>query len=81
MIYSFWQRGINENNNGFLNQSIPKGTYFDKVYDDELAKYVDFINNRSRKRLNWLSPNQVFAMEFRDCKYTFFLIFRNSKPL
>jgi IS30 family transposase len=42
---------------------IPKGTDFDTVSDDDLAKYVDLINNRPRKRFNWLSPNQVFDME------------------
>ena len=47
-------------------QFIPKGTDFDTVSDDDLAKYVDLINNRPRKRLNWLSPNQVFDMELNS---------------
>jgi IS30 family transposase len=45
---------------------IPKGTDFDTVYDDGLAKYIDLINNRPRKRLNWLSPNQVFDRELNS---------------
>ena len=64
--YASWQRGTNENTNGLLRQFIPKGTDFDTVSDDDLAKYVDLINNRPRKRLNWLSPNQVFDKELRS---------------
>jgi IS30 family transposase len=43
--YASWQRGTNENTNGLLRQFIPKGTDFDTVSDDDLAKYVDLINN------------------------------------
>ena len=64
--YASWQRGTNENTNGLLRQFIPKGTDFDTVSDDDLAKYVDLINNRPRKRLNWLSPNQVFDRELNS---------------
>ncbi|MFT4694526.1 MAG: IS30 family transposase, partial [Francisella sp.] len=64
--YASWQRGTNENTNGLLRQFIPKGTDFDTVSDDDLAKYVDLINNRPRKRLNWLSPNQVFDKELNS---------------
>ena len=64
--YASWQRGINENTNGLLRQFIPKGTDFDTVSDDDHAKYVDLINNRPRKRLNWLSPNQVFDRELNS---------------
>ncbi|MFT5950198.1 MAG: IS30 family transposase [Francisella sp.] len=61
--YASCQRGTNENTNGLLRQFIPKGTDF----DDDLAKYVDLlINNRPRKRLNWLSPNQVFDRELNS---------------
>jgi IS30 family transposase len=55
-----------ENTNSLLRQLIPKGTDFDTVSDDDLAKYVDLINNRPRKRLNWLSPNQVFDRELNS---------------
>jgi IS30 family transposase len=64
--YASWQRGTNENTNGLLRQFIPKGTDFDTVSDNDLAKYVDLINNRPRKRLNWLSPNQVFEKELNS---------------
>ena len=64
--YASWQRGTNENTNGLLRQFIPKGTDFDAVSDSDLEKYVELINNRPRKRLNWLSPNQVFDMKLNS---------------
>lgn len=58
--YCSWERGTNENTNGLLRQYIPKGTDFDTVSDEDLAKYVDLINNRPRKRLGWKTPFEVF---------------------
>ncbi len=58
--YSSWERGTNENTNGLLRQFIPKGTDFNAVSDQDIAKYVDLINNRPRKRLDWKTPNEVF---------------------
>ena len=58
--YSSWERGSNENTNGLLREFIPKKTDFNTVSDTELVKYVDLINNRPRKRLNWKTPLEVF---------------------
>lgn len=58
--YCSWERGTNENTNGLLRQYIPKGTDFNTVSDEDLAKYVDLINNRPRKRLGWKTPYEVF---------------------
>ena len=64
--YASWQRGTNENTNGLLRQFIPKGTNFNTVGEEELERYVNLINNRPRKRLNWKSPNQVFEAEINS---------------
>lgn len=58
--YCSWERGTNENTNGLLRQFIPKGTDFNNVSQEELAKYVHLINNRPRKRLAWKTPYEVF---------------------
>ena len=58
--YSSWERGTNENTNGLLRWYIPKGTDFNTVSHEDLAKYVDLINNRPRKRLGWKTPLEVF---------------------
>jgi IS30 family transposase len=64
--YASWQRGTNENTNGLLRQFIPKGTDFNTVSEEDLERYVNLINNRPRKRLNWKSPNQVFEAEMNS---------------
>ena len=56
-----WQRGSNENINGLLRFFFPKGTNFNKVTDEQLQAVVDLINNRPRKCLGWLSPNEFLA--------------------
>jgi IS30 family transposase len=55
-----WQRGSNENTNGLLRQFFPKGSSFATVSHTDLASATDLINDRPRKRLNWLSPRDVF---------------------
>ncbi|MCI6686617.1 MAG: IS30 family transposase, partial [Ruminococcus sp.] len=45
--------------NGLLRQFFPKGTSFANVSDDDLQRVVDLINNRPRKRLNFLTPFEV----------------------
>lgn len=61
--YSPWERGSNENTNGLLREFIPKGTDFSTVSEENLQYYVDLINNRPRKRLNFRSPAQLFQQE------------------
>ena len=60
--YSSWQRGSNENLNGLVRQYFPKKTTdFTKVTDAEVAEVERRLNNRPRKRLDWLTPAQVFS--------------------
>lgn len=54
-----WQRGSNENVNGLLRFFFPRGTNFTKVTDEQLNAVLELINNRPRKRLGFLSPNEV----------------------
>lgn len=54
------QRGANENVNGLLRQYFPKGSSFATITDSDVQKAVAKLNNRPRKRLNYLTPNQVF---------------------
>ena len=62
--YSPWQRGTNENTNGLLRQFFPKGTSFADVSADDLQRIVDLINNRPRKRLNFLTPSEMLKKFF-----------------
>ena len=53
-----WQRGSNENINGLVRFFFPRGTNFNKVTQEQLDAVVSLINNRPRKCLNFLSPNE-----------------------
>jgi len=58
--YSAWQRGLNENTNGLIRQYVPKGSNV-RILTDEQIKYImDRLNNRPRKSLGYLTPNEVF---------------------
>ncbi|MCK4387063.1 MAG: IS30 family transposase [Candidatus Pacebacteria bacterium] len=54
------QRGANENANGLLRQYFPKGSSFATITDKDVQRAVSRLNNRPRKRLDYLTPRQVF---------------------
>jgi IS30 family transposase len=58
--YHSWERGTNENTNGLIRKYYPKKTPFKNIAQKELDKVVKLINNRPRKRLNYLTPTEVF---------------------
>jgi transposase, IS30 family len=60
--YHSWERGTNENTNGLLRQYYPKGSPFSDITQQALDQVVDLINNRPRKRLNYLTPHEVFEL-------------------
>ncbi|MCJ7693118.1 MAG: IS30 family transposase, partial [Sedimentisphaerales bacterium] len=58
--YSAWQRGLNENTNGLIRQYVPKGSDIRTLTDEQIEHIVDRLNNRPRKLLGYLTPNEVF---------------------
>jgi IS30 family transposase len=58
--YSAWQRGLNENTNGLIRQYVPKGSDIRTLTDDQIKHIMDRLNNRPRKSLGFLTPNEVF---------------------
>lgn len=58
--YHSWERGSNENLNGLIRQYIPKKTDFNTITDQYIQFVQDELNNRPRKRFNFLSPNHKF---------------------
>lgn len=59
--YHSWERGTNENFNGLLRQFFPKGSSFATVTQKDVDKAIYNLNHRPRKRLNYLSPYEVFV--------------------
>lgn len=58
--YASWERATNENTNGLIRCYLPKGTDFAKVNEKQIQKIEAVLNTRPRKRLNYLTPLEVF---------------------
>lgn len=58
--YHSWERGLNEHTNRLLRQFFPKKTDFTKIINEQVQEAVRIINNRPRKSLNYLTPNEVY---------------------
>ena len=57
-----WERGANENMNGLIRQYIPKRMDFSEITDEFVAWVENKLNNRPRKRLGYLTPNEKFNL-------------------
>ena len=57
------QRGANENCNGLLRQYFPKGTSFATITNTDVQRAVRRLNDRPRKRLNYLTPREFLEKE------------------
>jgi len=58
-----WQRGTNENTNGLVRQFLPKGTSFRDLSHRKLSRIQTLLNERPRKRLGYLTPQEALHMD------------------
>lgn len=61
--YHSWQRGSNENLNGLIRQYIPKKTDFNTISDEYVQFVENQLNNRPRKRFDFLTPVHIFNLK------------------
>jgi transposase, IS30 family len=66
--YSSWERGLNENTNGLIRQFFPKQMKFDMITDEQIKHAEDALNNRPRKTLGYLTPNEVYFKELEQLR-------------
>lgn len=59
--YCSWQKGGIENLNKLIRQYLPKHTNFEKITQTDILAIQEKLNNRPRKSLNYLTPNEIFA--------------------
>lgn len=59
--YCSWQKGGDENLNKLVRQYLPKKADLSKVTNDDIYAIQERLNNRPRKSLNYLTPNEVTA--------------------
>jgi len=62
--YHSWERGTNENTNGLIRQYFPKGYDFSDEPENKFRNVEDKLNNRPRKRLDFLSPIEFINEKF-----------------
>lgn len=55
-----WQRGTNENTNGFLRQYLPKGIDISTYSQSELDEIALQLNERLRKTLGYKTLAEMF---------------------
>jgi len=60
--YNSGQRGANENLNGLLRRYLPRGYDISNLTQEELDDIAEELNNRPRKRLNYLTPKEAYKI-------------------
>lgn len=60
--YCSWQKGGIENLNKLIRQYLPKNCDFAKITDKDIFEIQEKLNNRPRKSNNYLTPNEVYAL-------------------
>ena len=69
-----YERGLNENTNGLIRQYFPiclcvarrqEDRDFRTITDEELIMVMKKLNNRPRKTLGFLTPNEVFFKNYK----------------
>mgnify|MGYP003402563666 FL=1 len=59
--YRSCERGLNEHTNGQIRRYFPKKTDFSKISEEEVARVQNALNNRPRRSLGFLTPNEVMT--------------------
>ncbi len=66
--YRSCDRGLNEHINGNIRYFLPKKTDFADISDDKILAIQDNLNNRPRKSLGFLTPNEVMSKYLKRTK-------------
>lgn len=69
--YHSWERGANENTNGLIRQYFPKGSSFENISNEDVQRVQDILNNRPRKKLKFLTPNEFLLLNLSNKKVAF----------
>jgi len=69
--YHSWERGANENTNGLIRQYFKKGSSFENITEEDVLRVQNILNNRPRKKLNYLTPNEFLSIYLKNQKVAF----------
>jgi IS30 family transposase len=64
--YHSWERGSNENLNGLIRDYFPKQIEFYDITVKQIKETQEALNNRPRKRHNFLTPNEFNQQNFKQ---------------
>lgn len=60
--YASWQKGLVENTNKLIRQYLPRYTDMAKMTQEMIYEIQEKLNNRPRKSLGFLTPNQAYLI-------------------
>lgn len=60
--YASWQKGLVENINKLIRQYFPLHINMENLTDNEVYEIQEKLNNRPRKALKYLTPNQAYQI-------------------
>ncbi len=58
--YHSWEKGTVENTNGLIRRQFPKSCDFNMIDAGKILEFQRSLNNRPRKILNYLTPQEAF---------------------
>lgn len=61
--YHSWEKGSVENTIGIVRWFLPKKTNFANVSNEQIKNIENWLNNRPRKCLNFMTPNEAYKLE------------------
>lgn len=61
--YAAWQKGGVENAIGLVRRYLPRETDLSMISEKQIEFIEEKLNNRPRKKLNYLTPNEVLSTE------------------
>lgn len=67
--YRSWEKGTNENTNGRIRRTIPKGKSIDPYTEGYIAHLEDKLNDTPRKCLGFLTPRERMIAEIHNHHY------------
>lgn len=68
--YSSWQKGLVENTNMLLRQYLPRHIKISQLSHQDILDIQEKLNNRPRKSLNYLTPNEKLSILIQSGRIT-----------
>jgi len=64
--FKSWQKGGVENSNGLIRQYLPRDANLDKLTAEKISEIERKLNDRPRKKLNYLTPAEFSRLEINN---------------